>query len=585
MGAKKKAGKSRLDKYYFLAKDHGYRARSAFKLIQINQTYNILSNVHSVVDLCAAPGGWLQVVSKTVRPPSKVIGVDLVPIKPIYGVQTLKGDITEEICKKEILDLVESSEVDLVLHDGAPNVGASWEKDAFVQNELVCHAAKLASKILKKNGTFVTKVFRSKDFNSLVWVCNQLFAECLTTKPRSSREESAEVFLVCRGYKKPERIDERFFDPQFIFAEKDEEEKKTQTLSNLLRGNIDLKNCTRVEIDCMEHMIDEETREVLSDLLLVDVTEKKRVARTLKKIQQAYVGQEGGNSPEEVLDTRTALQREEDEHEEVLRAMRRREKILQRKILSKRTKRLGLTEEDVKEIERIHGDFFEDNIFDSDEQSSTKDSGDSDSDSETEGAIEEAEEESSSQSEADKDDVSEEQGDSEADSCSSSLDMEDKVLGYRLKKDEEEFENDGIDRYVYDDEPGLPQFFKNDEAKYNKRYIYNENKEVLEKKVSGSKKELEMKARREKRVDRKMKKIKERFAKDDEEVDLRAAKRAAMKKEKREKPKMVFAGPSGSVPRMKGRIKMTDRRMKKDKAGAKRAEDRKRRGKGKGRKG
>ncbi|KAI5189128.1 AdoMet-dependent rRNA methyltransferase SPB1 [Nematocida minor] len=557
---KKKVGKGRLDKYYFLAKEHGYRARSAFKLIQMNQSFNLLSNVHSVVDLCAAPGGWLQVVSKTVLPPSKVVGVDLDPIKPIHGVHTIVGDITDKMCTSEILSAVGDTEVDLVLHDGAPNVGASWEKDSFVQNELVCHAAKLACKILRKNGTFVTKVFRSKDFNSLVWMCSQLFTECLTTKPRSSRAESAEAFLVCRGYKKPEVLDEKFFDPLFLFAEKDEEEIKEKTLSNVLKERIDLSTCPKVIIDCMEDMIDDETRALLGDLLVVGESDMKRLIRTLKKVQRAYIGHIGGNSPEEIMDTRTAIEKQQDEMREVQRVMERREKITQRRILAKRTKRLGLTEEDVQEIEKVHGDFFEDNIFDRDEDE--LDSSEVESVESDDNAVEDGDEE--------------EIGDSDADSCSSSLDIEDKVVGYRLKEDEEEFDNDGIDRYVYDDDEDLPHFFRNDEEKYNRRYVFNDDREHLEKKVTIGKKAEELKARRMKRVERKLKKIKERLEQGEQDIDLRAIRKGAMKKEVRERPKMIFAGPSKKVPRkIKGKFKMTDRRMKKDKAGLRRAEERK----------
>ncbi|KAH9386684.1 AdoMet-dependent rRNA methyltransferase SPB1 [Nematocida major] len=569
---KKKVGKGRLDKYYFLAKEHGYRARSAFKLIQLNQAYNLLSNIHSAVDLCAAPGGWLQVLSKTVRPPSKIVGVDLDPIKPIHGVHTIIGDITEKGCVSEILASVGETEVDLVLHDGAPNVGASWEKDAFVQNELVCHAAKLACRILKKNGAFVTKVFRSRDFSSLMWMLNQLFAECLATKPRSSRAESAEMFLVCRGYKKPEQLDEKFFDPQFLFADLEAQcEKGEWTLSNLLAERIDLAKCTKVRVDCMHEMVDEETKALLDDLQVVDDTDMRRLVRTLKKIQRAYVGSKGGNSPEEVVDLRTPAEREEAEIAEAKRVMQRREKVTRRKILAKRAKQLGLSEEDIQTVENVHGDFFEDNLFDETE---------TEAESEDEGACE-SEQETESEDEEIDDGNSEEMDDEEADSCSSSLAMEDKVCGYRLKADEEEFENDGIDRYVFDDDETLPHFFRNDEEKYNRRHVYNEDREDMEKKVTVSKKVEEMRARRMRRVERKLKKIRDRLEAGEEEMDMRAVRKGAMKKEVRERPKMIFAGPSKSVPRLKGRFKMTDRRMKKDKAGLRRAEERKKGKKGK----
>ncbi|KAI5181677.1 AdoMet-dependent rRNA methyltransferase SPB1 [Nematocida sp. AWRm80] len=569
MAAKRKTGKSRLDKYYFMAKDHGYRARSAFKLIQINQTYNILSNIHSVVDLCAAPGGWLQVASKTVLPPSKIIGVDLDAIKPIHGVQTLVGDITDEMCKTNILNMAGETEIDVVLHDGAPNVGASWEKDAYVQNELVCHAAKLACKLLKKNGTFVTKVFRSKDFNSIVWAISQLFTECLTTKPRSSREESAEVFLVCRGYKKPQKLDERFFDPQFVFAEKDEEKVTEISLSALLKTKpICIKEYQKITVDCMENMIDPETQILLDDLQLVNDMDKKRLIRVLKKIQKVYIGRTGGNQPEEIIDMRTPVEKQQDEMIHTKRAMERREKILQRKILAKRTKRLGLTENDIEEIEKIHGDFFEDQIFDSDESNHSNTPEILPEETSSHDEESEEEQEDSLENTDNSEDIDE-------DSVSSSLSVEDKVCGYRLKINEEEFENDGIDRYVYNEEDHLPQFFKDDEAKYNRRFVFNEDRDYLEEKATQTKKQLELQSRRERRINKKVERIKSRLQQAEQEVDLRAIKKNIIKKEKRVKKQAIFAGPSHRIPKVKGRIQMTDRRMKKDKAGLRRAEERK----------
>ena len=98
-----------------------------------------------------------------------------------------------------------------MLHDGAPNMGQNWSKDAFAQNELVVHAARLACKFLRKNGVFVTKVFRSKDYQSLVWMLGKLFGKVETMKPLASRNQSAEIFVVCKFFKKPDKIDPRFF--------------------------------------------------------------------------------------------------------------------------------------------------------------------------------------------------------------------------------------------------------------------------------------------------------------------------------------------------------------------------------------
>lgn len=217
MGRRAKTGKDRLDRYYHLAKEQGYRARSAFKLIQLAQKFNIFKNCEVLVDLCAAPGGWLQVAKRNMGVSSKIIGVDLVAIKGIPGVTTFKCDITTERCKKLIFDELNGIPVDVVLHDGAPNVGTSWDKDAYIQNELVLHSSKLACEILKPNGIFITKIFRSTDYNSVLWALSQLFKTVKATKPQSSRNVSAEIFLVCLGYKAPKKIDSRFFDPKYVF--------------------------------------------------------------------------------------------------------------------------------------------------------------------------------------------------------------------------------------------------------------------------------------------------------------------------------------------------------------------------------
>ncbi|XP_004250419.1 uncharacterized protein [Solanum lycopersicum] len=213
-------GKHRLDKYYHLAKEQGYRSRAAWKLIQLDSKFSFLRSSQSVLDLCAAPGGWMQVAVKHVPVGSLVIGVDLDPIRPIRGAISVQQDITTPKCRSTIKKLMAENgcrAFDLVLHDGSPNVGGAWAKEATSQNSLVIDSVKLATELLAPKGTFITKIFRSQDYNAVLYCLRQLFEKVEVDKPLASRSASAEIYIIGFKYKAPSKIDPRLLDVKHLF--------------------------------------------------------------------------------------------------------------------------------------------------------------------------------------------------------------------------------------------------------------------------------------------------------------------------------------------------------------------------------
>ncbi|MCJ1455965.1 hypothetical protein MMC28_006322 [Mycoblastus sanguinarius] len=252
-----KSSKDKRDAYYRLAKEQGWRARSAFKLIQLDEQFDLFNGVTRVVDLCAAPGSWSQVLSRVLikgesfgrraweekqrrerriilgepadeekdrnegelrpREGVKIVAVDLQPMASLEGITTLKGDITHPSTIPRILQALDpktyqqdtsaedsgSHPVDLVISDGAPDVTGLHDLDIYIQSQLLFSALNLALRVLKPGGKFVAKVFRGKDVDLIYAQLRCFFTSVHCAKPRSSRASSLEAFVVCEGFAMP----------------------------------------------------------------------------------------------------------------------------------------------------------------------------------------------------------------------------------------------------------------------------------------------------------------------------------------------------------------------------------------------
>lgn len=203
-----RSSKDKRDVYYRLAKEEGWRARSAFKLLQINEEFDIFSGVKKVVDLCAAPGSWSQVLSRKLRASSndevKIVAVDLQAMAPLPGVIQIQGDITKESTAKDIIKHFLGEKADLVVCDGAPDVTGLHDIDEYIQGQLLLAALNITTHVLRRGGTFVAKIFRGKDVTLLYSQLKIFFPLVTVAKPRSSRNSSIEAFVVCQNYSPPQ---------------------------------------------------------------------------------------------------------------------------------------------------------------------------------------------------------------------------------------------------------------------------------------------------------------------------------------------------------------------------------------------
>jgi 23S rRNA (uridine2552-2'-O)-methyltransferase len=183
------------DYYYRKAKQEGYRARSAFKLLQINEKFHLIRKGDSVVDLGAAPGGWLQVAKELSE--GKIVGVDLEGIAPISGIITFRADITQESTVDLVKEAIGGS-ADVVICDAAPNLSGAWDKDHALSIDLARSALKMARKLLKPRGNFVVKVFQGDMFMDYLNEVRKEFSSVHAYSPPASRKESAETYVVAK---------------------------------------------------------------------------------------------------------------------------------------------------------------------------------------------------------------------------------------------------------------------------------------------------------------------------------------------------------------------------------------------------
>ncbi|HYA28602.1 MAG TPA: RlmE family RNA methyltransferase [Acidobacteriota bacterium] len=189
------------DAYFKKAKQEGYRSRAAYKLLELQQRFRILKPADRVVDLGAAPGGWLQVAAKLVGPSGKVVGVDLQPIHPLpeSNVILLHGDITSKEIQKQIKDLLDGL-AHCLLSDLAPKLSGIRDADMARCLELNRTALTVAIEILRPGGALLVKSFISEDLQTFSAELKQYFAAVQRTKPDATRHGSSEFYFYAKGF-------------------------------------------------------------------------------------------------------------------------------------------------------------------------------------------------------------------------------------------------------------------------------------------------------------------------------------------------------------------------------------------------
>jgi len=188
--------KQRRDIYVRKSQVDGYRARSAYKLLEIDEKFKIFKNGMSVIDLGASPGSWSQYITRTVKS-GRLVSIDLKEMEKVENTIQIKGDFTDANSQQKIREYF-NSKVDVVASDMAVNTTGIKNIDAIYTGELAIEAMNFAEKILVKEGYFISKVFLGSSFNEIVALGKKIFKEVKVFKPKSSRKESKESFIICK---------------------------------------------------------------------------------------------------------------------------------------------------------------------------------------------------------------------------------------------------------------------------------------------------------------------------------------------------------------------------------------------------
>jgi 23S rRNA (uridine2552-2'-O)-methyltransferase len=187
------------DHYVKMAQQKGFRSRSAFKLLELQDKYQLIKSGMVIVDLGAAPGGWCQVVQPLLGDSGKLIALDILEMEPVHGVGFIHGDFTEDEPVRALEAALGGKQVDLVLSDMAPNMSGMATIDQAKAMYLAELALEFVRGKLKPGGDFVVKLFQGTDFDGYVREVRSLFDKVQVRKPKASRPRSREVYLLARG--------------------------------------------------------------------------------------------------------------------------------------------------------------------------------------------------------------------------------------------------------------------------------------------------------------------------------------------------------------------------------------------------